>query len=349
MTDNADWEALARYVAGESTPDEVAQLEARFAAQPADKDLLDALAAITQRMESTVPSDIDVETALRRIKARRTETGTQPLEFRRPIVDVRREVRWHVPIPALAAAVLLAIGVAGYLTTRKSKTTPTTAAPVTRMLATGVGAIDSLKLPDGTQIVLGPLSSVKLAEGYGVKNREVDVIGDAYFNVVHDSSKPFTAHALHATIQDVGTKFAVRTDSPDGVAVSVTEGAVALQGTNPGRSGESIARGAIVLKPGERGVIRPDGQTIKGRSGPDDMAWLQHQLVFREAPLSDVAASMHRWYGIELRVPDQSIAARHLTATFSGESPERVLEVLRLALGADIERHGDTAVVRAKK
>lgn len=48
MSDNADWEALARYVAGESPPDEVERLEARFAAQPADKKLLDALAAVTR-------------------------------------------------------------------------------------------------------------------------------------------------------------------------------------------------------------------------------------------------------------------------------------------------------------
>src|SRR5438876_6374286 len=85
----ADWEALARYVAGESPPDEVERFEARFAAQPADKNLLDALATVTQRMASTVPADLDVEAALRNVKARRNESATRPLEFRRPIVDAR--------------------------------------------------------------------------------------------------------------------------------------------------------------------------------------------------------------------------------------------------------------------
>ena len=343
-----DWEALARYVTGESPPDEVERLEARFAAQPADKKLLDALAEVTRQMASAVPADLDVEAALRRVKARRNESATRPLEFRRPIVDARRPVRWHVPVPALAAAAVLAVGVAGYLTMR----TPKSAIPVSPsapMVATGVGVVDSLRLPDGTRIVLGPLSSVKVAAGYGMTSRDVDVTGDAYFDVVHDSSKPFTAHALHATIQDVGTKFAVRTDAADGVSVSVTEGSVALQGTSPVRNGGNAPRGAIVLKPGEKGVVRSDGQTIKQRAGPEDVAWMRHQLVFREAPLSEVAASLNRWYGIELRVPDTSLATRHLTATFSGESPERVLDVIRLVLGADIERHGDTAIVRAKR
>ncbi len=103
------------------------------------------------------------------------------------------------------------------------------------------------------------------------------------------------------------------------------------------------------MNPGERGVVQPEGRTAKERATPEDMAWLRRQLVFREAPLKEVAASLHRWYGIELRVPDASLANRHLTATFSGEPPERVLEVLRLVLGADIERRGDTAIVKARK
>ena len=128
------------------------------------------------------------------------------------------------------------------------------------------------------------------------------------------------------------------------------EGSVALQGTSPNPSGDrGTPRSATVLKPGERGVVLPNGQIIRERASPDDMAWLRRQLIFREAPLPEVIASLHRWYGIELRVPDASLAARHLTATFAGEPPERVLEVIRLVLGADIERRGDTAIVTAKR
>lgn len=343
-----DWEALARYVVGESPPDEVQQLETRLAAHPADKALLDALAQVSQRMAADVPTDLDVESALRRVKARSNETTGRPLEFRRPLVDARREVRWRVPLPAIAAAALVAIGLAGYFSmrTRKIELPPPLSA---RMIATGVGALDSLRLPDGTRIVLGPLSSVRIAKGYGTTSREVEVSGDAYFEVIHDSSRPFIAHALHATVQDIGTKFAVRTDAAEGVAVSVSEGSVSLQGRNQNPGMVGAISGAIVLKPGERGVVLPNGQTVKERAAPEDMAWLRRQLVFREAPLPEVVTSLHRWYGIELRVPDTSLATRHLTATFSGEPPERVLEVLRLALGADIERRGDTAIVKAKR
>jgi len=99
-----DWEALARYVVGESPPEEVEQLETRLAAHPADKALLDALAQASQRMAADIPTNLDVESALRRVKARSNETTGRPLEFRRPLVDARREVHWRVPLPAIAAA-----------------------------------------------------------------------------------------------------------------------------------------------------------------------------------------------------------------------------------------------------
>jgi transmembrane sensor len=210
------------------------------------------------------------------------------------------------------------------------------------MLGTGVGIRDSMTLIDGTRVVLGPLSSVKVGSGYGSTSREVEVRGDAWFDVVHDTSRPFTVRAGSATIVDVGTTFAVRSDDPAGVSVSVSEGAVSLREMNT-----PVSQG-VILKAGDNGLLQTDGSVIarRGSASEDDVAWMKGRLVFRDATITQVAASMRKWYGIELKVADKALNNRHLTATFAGESPERVLETIRLALGADIERHGDTAIVR---
>jgi transmembrane sensor len=344
MSQPADWEALARYVAGESPPEEVAQIESQLAANPDDKALLDALSTLTARIGLTIPAELDVEAALQRVKARRNEPVVHSLDLKRAAVDSRRHVRWRVSLPAIAAAALLAIGIAGYLALHNtSENAPVATLPSAQMVATGVGALDSLRLPDGTRVILGPLSSIRLVASYGAARRDVEVKGDAYLEVIHDAARPFTVRADGATIHDLGTRFTVRTDAPEGVAVAVAEGSVSLQGASRGRAG------SIVLKPGERGVVLPDGRTSAQRATPDDMAWLRRQLVFREAPMREVAASLYRWYGIKLSVPDASLASRHLTATFSGETPEQILDVIQLVLGADIERRGDTAIVRARK
>ena len=335
----ADWEALARYLAGESSRDEVAQLEARLNAQPADKALMDSLAQVTQRMAAGTPEDLDVDAALLKVKARRSAVDARPLKLNRSVV--RPRFAWRLPLSAIAAVAVFAISVAGFLSLRDRPTQPTVPA-ASRMMATGVGMIDSLQLPDGTRVVLGPRSSITIAADYGMQRRDVEVSGDAYFDVVHDVSRPFTIHASGATIEDLGTRFTVRTDAADGVAVSVSQGSVSLQGVNTNGHG-------IVLHPGDRGSVLPNGQAVTRRGTSEDMAWMRGRLVFREAPLTEVIASLKRWYGLELKVTDESLASRHLTATFSGEPPERVLEVIRLVLGADIERRGDTVLVRPAK
>jgi len=213
------------------------------------------------------------------------------------------------------------------------------------MFGTGVGARDSLTLPDGTRVMIGPLSSVTIPAGYGKTSRSIEVKGDAFFDVVHDAGKPFTVNAGGAAIVDVGTKFAVRSDDPEGVSVSVSEGSVSLRQVN------TPVQQGVVLKAGDNGVLQHGGQVIarRGAVTDDDVAWMKGRLVFREASISEIAMSMRKWYGIELKVPDRMLASRHITASFAGETPERVLEVIRLALGAEIERHGDTAIVRSAK
>lgn len=341
-----EWEAFARHLTGEATPEESARIEALLAGRPQDRELLSALDQMVSGMAADIPTDIDIDSALNQVKAR-PDFRARPAPELHPVRSDRampaRRTMWRVAIPAMAAAAILAVGVAGWL--RSSKPIESAAQPEHRMLATGVGVRDSLRLPDGSRVTLGPLSSVSVAAEYGQKSRNVEVRGDAWFDVVHDAGKPFTVKAGSATIVDVGTRFAVRSDAPDGVAVSVSQGAVSLQGVN------TPARQGVILKAGDLGVVNSGGQVVarRGAGSDEDLAWLRGRLVFREASLSEVTASMRRWYGLELRVADPSLAGKHITASFNGESPDRVLDVLGLVLGADIERRGDTAIVRAAK
>ena len=325
-----DWETLARELAGESDPGDSARIEL------ADREMLRSIQDLTAKLKSDIPGDLDVEGALAKVKSRP--------EFRqRDVIPLHSRTGWRVPMPALAAAAFFAVGVASWMAYRNRPAENGVADRSTpRMLGTGVGVRDSMTLIDGTRIIIGPLSSVKVASGYGTASREVEVRGDAWFDVVHDDSKPFTVHAGTATIVDIGTTFAVHSDDPAGVSVSVSRGSVSLRQMNT-----PVSQG-VVLKAGDNGLLRNDGNVVaqRGSGSADDFAWVQGKLVFRDASIAEVAASLRKWYGIELKAEDKALNNRHLTATFAGESPERVLETIRLALGAEIERRGDTAIVR---
>jgi transmembrane sensor len=326
-----DWEALARELTGEANPGDAARISAD------DREMLRKIDDLTAPLRNDFPRDLDVKAALARVKSRPEFSGRDVIPL-----NARPRRLWRLPMPALAAAALFAVGIASWMAydNRPRETAAVPAAP--RMLGTGVGIRDSMTLIDGTRVALGPLSSVKVVSGYGSTSREVEVRGDAWFDVVHDTSRPFTVRAGSATIVDVGTTFAVRSDDPAGVSVSVSEGAVSLREMNT-----PVSQG-VILKAGDNGLLQTDGSVIarRGSASEDDVAWMKGRLVFRDATITQVAASMRKWYGIELKVADEALNNRHLTATFAGESPERVLETIRLALGADIERHGDTAIVR---
>lgn len=342
----ADWEALARHVTGESSPEESERIDAWLAAYPEQKEILATLDTAMSRLAEDVPSDLDIDGALERLRSKRDALDRPSLEIsseapRSRPVPVR--ARWRVPFPAIAASGLLAIGALSWAALRGGPPAEPSIGEA-RMLATGVGVRDSLTLPDGTRIILGPLSSVTIAEGYGESGRQVEIKGDAWFDVVHDDSRPFTVVAGDATIVDIGTKFMVRSDAGEGhnvVSVSVTEGSVSMRPAN-----DPEVEG-VILEAGDNAILRTDGMVVTrpGTVDDDDLAWMAGRLVFRETPLSEVVSSLHRWYGIELRVGDKSLASRPITATFENETPERVLDVLRLVLGADIQRRGDTAVV----
>jgi len=327
-------------VTGESPREEREHLESRLAAHPQEKALINTLEAVMQRMAAESPRDLDVDAALKNVKVRLKAPDARVLQLDRGRAMNRRVLPWRVPVLALAAAAVLAIGVAGYLRSRPDRPAQPLVAS-SQMTVTGVGAIDSMTLPDGTRAVLGPLSSLTIVKGYGAGRREVEVRGDVFLDVIHDSSAPFITRALNATITDIGTSFGVRTDSASGVSVTVREGAVSLKPTNTGNSS------SVILGAGQHGLLTSSGRAVTRPATEQDLAWLQRRLIFREAPMSEVVDAFRRWYGIQLRLADASLVGRHLTASFSGETAAEALEVIRLSLGAEIERRGDTAIVRA--
>lgn len=341
-----DWEAIARHMAGESPLEKDGNIEHMLDEDPTTRKLLAELNQVTTNLRSEAAAGIDVDAALQKVKAQPGFSGIASIDSaRRKAFPDTSPRRWRMPMPLLAAAALIAVGVASWQAYENRPHQQAAAPAAVRMLATGVGVRDSIVLSDGTRVFIGPLSSVKVAADFGASSREVTVTGDAWFDVVHDAGKPFTVHAGTATITDVGTKFAVRTDAAAGVAVSVTEGAVSLRQVN------SPTHQGVILKAGDKGLVRNSGaiDANRGAASDEDVAWLHGRLVFRDASLGEVASSMRKWYGIEMKVEDKSLANQHLTATFAGEPADRVLEVIRLALGADIERHGDTAIVRSTK
>jgi transmembrane sensor len=342
--DSADWDAIARYFAGECPPDEAAVIRRWLEAHPDEASALTSLNDATALLATATPADLDVEAALKRVAERRDAADVIPIDSQRPARRTPAQVvvparRWRPTALRVAAAAVALIG--GGLWWHSRQTGGYTPAPAAQTFATNVGQRDSVRLADGTRVLLAPESRLTVAMGYGNTVREVELTGEAYFDVRHDAARPFAVHAGGADIRDLGTTFTVRVARDSGVRVAVTSGSVSLAPAS------ASPNAAVVLRPGDAGTLGLDGRMLVERGGTTepDTAWTSGRLVFREAPVSSVRSELRRWYGIDL-VIDSAFAARHLSMTFDGESADRVLQVIALSLGAELQRQGNTAVIK---
>ena len=211
-------------------------------------------------------------------------------------------------------------------------------------ITTTIGGRDSVRLPDGTSVLLGPASRLVVSASYGHGGREVTLDGVARFTVQHDSASPFVVRAGAAVVRDIGTVFVVRAsdDASQHLAtVVVSEGAVSL-------GSDRVSAVPVRLDAGDRGELRPGGEVVarRGTASDADFAWTRGILDFNDAPMTQVKDELHRWFGVDLQV-DSTLAGRRLTASFERESVDEVLHTIALALGASVTRDGAVATLHA--
>jgi transmembrane sensor len=332
-----DWDAVARYLAEESSAEESERVRLWLDTHPTDKALVEHLSSI----EPEEPADVDVEAALASVHARMEQRAAAPrLTLERGSGVARGRARR----PSAIAIALLATAatILGVVTLRRSPAT--TAAPNT--YSTRTGQRDSIMLADGSRVILGPDSRLTVPVDFGSAARTVDLEGDGYFDVRHDAAKPFAVRVANAVVEDIGTTFMIESDGADATSVSVLSGSVRLRA-----NGSSATAGAI-LAAGDRGSLSADGEV---RSFPktvrsDDTTWTTGRVVFHDASLARISGEIRRWYGIELRVADSSLLSQHLTTTFDDtDSIDQVLKSLALTLGARVDRQGDTATLHSNR
>ena len=293
-----DWEVLARFMAGESPADEAD--DGACVAGREDPARHDVLRALDRTLAPVAAPPAGPGRGGRAAPGARADgrarDARHPLPRPRPHSPPARRAR-TVPAPWLraAAAVVLLLGAwFGVAGGARRRIDPR------RLLHRRRRARLACACRTGRRVILGPASRLTFDGGYGKRTREVELRGEALFDVPHDDARPFTVHAGDAWVRDIGTTFSVEADSAAGVRVVVTAGAVALRATE--RAGDDGAR-AAPGRPGHAGRRADDGRARRRRR-TEDVAWTRGRLVFRDAPLQRVAADLRRWYGVDLRAGD---------------------------------------------
>src|SRR5712664_750135 len=182
-TPSPDWDALARYLAGEGDAVERARVEQKIAADPARASLLAALDDALRAATPAAVTPAEVDAALQAVLARRAQGD----EGSAKVVPLfARRSRWPSIGARAAAAIIVVVG--AVLTWRAASHQTNghgnrSALAAGHRFTSGVGVVDSLVLSDSTLVILGPASTLAVAAGYGASSRELRLRGQALFDV----------------------------------------------------------------------------------------------------------------------------------------------------------------------
>lgn len=197
-------------------------------------------------------------------------------------------------------------------------------------LETRPGEHRTVALADGTRIEMSGDTRLRL------DHRDLRVAslesGEAVFHVRHDAGDPFTLHSGALTVRDVGTVFDVTRAGPR-LDVAVAEGSVMFQPKGD----------AILLKPGQVLTAREDMHSVSvGNVAPDLVgSWRSGRQSFAGEPLSAVFESLHRAYGVQVKL-EGDLPMRPFTGMVAMTGAgEQDIPHLAALIGATWRRSGD--------
>jgi ferric-dicitrate binding protein FerR (iron transport regulator) len=362
------WGLVARKLAGEASPDELVQLERLLRSNPGLHYPLQTIADLwnhsspgeQKKAEQAFSRHLDRMQQLH-VDYQDNKSPSEPpipepqlsespadAEQAEPSVKPRRLSRRY----SIAAAVLLLTAVTGIILYRPQMERPAIATTETPAgvseVATHNGSRTNLFLPDGTRIWLNAGSRVTYDKNFGASTREINLTGEAFFDVAHNPGKPFIIHAARVDIKVLGTRFNVRSYPSDRTTeTTLIRGSIEVAVKD--RPSEKI-----ILKPNEKLIVANDDSTLQRSAGaihhapPSELmtirrptyesitgtvvetAWVDDKFIFQDESFGTLAKEMERWYGVSIKFTSPEQEQLRFTGNFQKESIKQALDALQL-------------------
>lgn len=318
---NLPWELISGSFTGSLTAEEEVTLQQWLASSRKNLEEYDKIKRLWEDRVEDYPiyREADEESAWKsfsgKIKLNEPETE----------VSLRAGQRFFRNFVAIAAAVILLLGI-GWLVFRvNSETYESTASSGERVV-----------LKDGSTIVLEPYTKIEVASDYNRNYRNVVLIsGEAYFDVIHDNEKPFIVRLGHTQVRDMGTSFRIRKGSRE-IHIDVISGKVEFSKPGSKESRLLVAGDKISYD-----VRKEQFGEITGGEGTG-------KLNFDNTPLSEAVRSIGQIYQKTIVIADKSISDRKLTAHLEGMDFSSVLEVICRTLHLEYSVKDGTYVISDK-
>ena len=158
-------------------------------------------------------------------------------------------------------------------------------------ISTARGGQYRVVLPDGTTVWLNAASSIRFPATFEAAERNVELSGEAYFEVAPNKTKPFNVIAGKTNVRVLGTHFNVMA-YPDESSVNTT----LLEGSVKVSTGKTMN----ILRPGQQAKALKGAITVSPADTEEAIAWKKGYFYFNDADIRTVMRQISRWYDVDV-------------------------------------------------
>ncbi len=286
-------------------------------------------AAQQDELLQLVQSDSEVAELFRSYAVLRSaipaEQGGHEMAYRQFLASAGIRTKRRIPLTvwAAAASIVLLAGLFMFLRPQKAQDIEIVSA-------------GNHILPDSSQITAGQGTELAYSPDFSGERTVSLKRGQAFFEIKHDSKRPFTVNLPNASVRVLGTSFNLKIDSLSGNStLTVVTGRVQASAAsdkesrilNAGESMEFSASGRIAGEP-----VQAEG---------NELSWKTGQLVFTSAPMADVVRAINNHFGSALTLEGHAMDSCRLNATFSDPELPKILDMLKIAFDVQfVEKEG---------
>ena len=216
------------------------------------------------------------------------------------------------------------------------------------IIACRVGEKSSIYLPDSTHVLLNSNGSLKFNKNYNIKDREVELSGEAFFDVHSDHRKPFVVNIDKMKIVATGTRFNVSCYEDDNrIETTLEKGQIYV----------SLVEGkkTVILKEGQQVVYFRNSGKILTRDVFSDTytAWKEDELRFVDIPIDEIVRILSRKFNVEIEFENKELKDLKFTASFRNETIAEIFQMLKAISPIDykvyrISSVNDKSLIRQK-
>lgn len=323
-------EKIGKYLSGDMDRAEQQELERWVEADPARRSDFEAAKKLWELTEAyEVPGfSADKAKAWGQIERR-----IGPEEPSKEAVVVGLPL-WRKYLQYAAAAIAILLG--GYWLTWNTGIFDT--APQYATVRTEQGDSLAITLPDGSEVTLNEKTRLRYPVDF--RERIVDLEGEAFFNVVKRGGDAFAINALGSRTTVLGTSFNIRA-YPEEPKVSVTVRTGRVEVAAQGKETETV-----VLNPGQSAAYDKSEEVVRQRDMPNALAWKTRKLVFDNQRLSEVAATIERYFGQPVILANEQLGNCRFMGSFPDPELKELLDAIAFTMELEIVNQNRQIVIR---